>query len=613
MHGWTKRAAQRLMMIAAVLLAVTACGTEPEKPAATGAGSDTAGADDALGDAAIDGDTLADGTQSDGSAATDADPTDGGAGDAAGVDAQEDAWIATDSNVIDAGPDTFGQKVCSSGDVKCDGAKLATCGALEDGWILSNCFPGQTCSAGKCVPVKNNLIVVFDSSGSMTAGVKLGCWCGSGCSEDKTVCPTFLCKGTSPTGCTQKPCPLIQPPACDPSLGCSRMDISKMVFSAALDKIDASTTRMAMFRFPQALKQGTSNVTSCTSGFYTGKSTLSGEQSPGPKDQQSATPSSAWFWPSINETLCVPFPADGNYPSKAKMKKWMDGTEAMAIATASCANPSSICKPVLGCDGACCSNKCYHHTDPELRPTGGTPIGKTLFYVGEYLRNAVIIDGKKCTSDADCNNVNYACKQGVCKDPARSCRSTVVVLFTDGGQSNSATNYFAPWVQAKRMSTGLKCQGDQDCVGDSKCLPLGGKPTDLHCQYDFAASGGIDTFCSTTGAACLPTETDQTQKLYCPGQCVRHPQYLLTGQSAGSTGTVTAANNVLRSPDGKPFGVKVHVVDISAQAVLTNSMSLALAGNGKLLGADAADPDKFLESLNSVFDIKNIKVCGESF
>ena len=39
-------------------------------------------------------------------------------------------------------------------------------------------------------------------------------------------------------------------------------------------------------------------------------------------------------------------------------------------------------------------------------------------------------------------------------------------------------------------------------------------------------------------------------------------------------------------------------------------MSLALAGNGKLLGADASDPDNFLKALDKAFDFKNLKVCG---
>ena len=46
---------------------------------------------------------------------------------------------------------------------------------------------------------------------------------------------------------------------------------------------------------------------------------------------------------------------------------------------------------------------------------------------------------------------------------------------------------------------------------------------------------------------------------------------------------------------------------------MKNSMSLAISGNGKLLGADAEDPEKFLAALDSVFDIKNAKVCGEQF
>ncbi len=598
------------------------CGAAFAVLLAVGCGTDNTGAEAGNGSSSSSG-----GVTTDGGGDQDGAVEDGGVADAGAEDSGVTDAGAADTGVTDAGgtedsgddKDTGWNsdiKVCKFGEVKCQGAKLATCNNYEDGWIISNCFPGQTCSAGKCVPVDNNLIVVFDSSGSMTAKVTMGCWCGSGCSKDKKQCPAFLCKGTSPTGCQQKPCSSLKWPTCDPSLGCSRMDISKMVFSQALDKINANTTRMAMFRFPQKLKKG-SSFASCTSGYYQGQSFISGESSPGPKDQQAATANSTWFWPSLNETLCVEFPPDGNFPTKAKMKKWMDGTEKQAI-VGSCSNPSSICKSVLGCKGTCCSGQCYAHTDPELRPTGGTPIGKTLFYVGEYLRNQVVIDGKKCNTDKDCNNVNYLCKGGVCKDPARSCRSTVVVLFTDGGQGNSPDNYFAPWVQAKRLSTGLKCQSDKDCVGGSKCKELIDDKTKAskgkHCQHEFLANGGIDTYCTGTGKACLSGVTDPKDDLHCATQCVRHPQYMLTGQKVGSTGVpLSQQNNVLRSPDGKPFGVKVHVVDISAQANLSNSMSLSLAGNGKLLGADAADPSNFLKGLNSVFDIKNLKICGEDF
>ena len=608
MHRSPTRWAWRAIAVSAALLACAACSDDgPAGTASSGGADDTGGA---LADSAATDDSGA-ATSDTGTVLNDtSSPEDTGA-----VTADAGA-TAEDSGAPDAGPQDVPPvdvgPVCKFGEVKCEGAKLATCGVQEDGWIISNCFPGTTCSEGKCVPVKNNLIVVFDSSGSMTAKVALNCYCGSDCTKpehkDKKKCSDFLCK-PGQGGCTLKNCNTNGVwPACDPYDGCSRMNVSKLVFSAALDKIDASTTRMALFRFPQKIKKTGS---SCTSGYYSGAGYVSGEISPGPKDAQFVDDGSAWFWTSVNETMCVDFPPDDQFPTKQKMKKWLDGSEAMQ-AQGTCPNPSSICKPVAGCAGACCTNTCYVHTDPELRPTGGTPIGKTLFYVGEYLRNRVVIDGKKCYKDADCDNVNYQCKSGVCKDPARSCRDTVVVLFTDGGQSNSPTQYFSPWNQAKRLGMGLACQTDDDCVGGSKCktLLINGADKGKYCQSAFSESGGIDTFCTKSNKPCLlNAEPEKDKELYCepPGQCVRHPQYLLEAKASDMK------NNVLRSPDGKPFGVRVHVVDISAQPNLTNSMNVAMAGNGKLLGADAADPDTFLASLNAVFDIKNLKVCGEDF
>ena len=73
-----------------------------------------------------------------------------------------------------------------------------------------------------------------------------------------------------------------------------------------------------------------------------------------------------------------------------------------------------------------------------------------------------------CDADADCHNANYVCDKGKCKDPLRSCRDTVVILFTDGGESAN-NDYDSPWVQAKRMSIGLGCDSDADCVGGATC------------------------------------------------------------------------------------------------------------------------------------------------
>ncbi len=572
-----------------LLLVLGACsgdgatGTEGTSDNDTGVTVDDGGGatDDAEGDA-----TAADAGQ------TDAGPTDAGSADTAtaadsgATDATSGDATTTDSASTDAGDpdaqggdtaaaDTTPQKVCSSGQTKCAGAKLATCGVFEDGWIETNCFPGTTCSEGKCVPVSNNLIIVFDTSGSMGGKVP-------GCSAS----------GQSP-------------PTCDPTKNCTRMDISKQVFTSALGKIDDKVTRMALFRFPQKLYKKSS--LSCTSGYYSGASTVSGEQSPGPSNQQSVDQNSTWFWLSVNETLCVRFPPDGNFKSKEKILKWMDGTETITNTGGTCSNSSSICKPVAGCDGSCCAGSCWKHTDPELRQTGGTPIGKTLFYVGEYLKNVVVIDGKECGTDKDCDNVNYTCKKaspgdakGKCKDPARTCRETVVVLFTDGGQGNSNT-FFAPWVQAKRLGHGLCCQNDSDCVGGTVENPTVCKSG--KCLPKTAITG---YYCTDDMSPCLPSSVagDAT---YCKSLCVKDPLPTLTACASNPQ------HNVLRSPDGKPFGVRLNVVDISGSTNLSGSMSISIAGNGTLLGADASNPDKFLQTLSAVFDIKNKKVCNESF
>ena len=625
----------------ALLLLTVACGAEQDKAAVTDPVDTTLAADDA---GAADGaGGITDVTEDGASATKDAGPettalVDAGTPDAGPPDAgPPDAGDPDGGEPDVAEPDVPPVKVCNKAETKCSGAQLATCGVYEDGWIVSNCYPGYTCSdkngTGVCVPVSNNLIIAFDTSGSMSTTVP-------GCSKGLPGWPT-----------------------CDPLKGCSRMDVSKVTFSKALAKIDDKVTRMALLRFPQKLNF---KITSpkCTTGYYVGQSTLSGEASPGPKDAQSVDAGSKWFWESLNETLCVPFPKDGMAKTKQDILKWMDGMEAGSV-VGTCSMAGSQCKPLAGCAGSCCpaatgaNAQCWNHTNPELRATGGTPIGKTLFYLGEYLRNQVVIDGMSCKTTAECANVNYECRQdgmvcadaatgctkGKCIDPARSCRDTIVVLFTDGGQGNS-NNFFAPWMQAKRLGFGLGCQTDADCVGGAVCKELkGAVPGQKHCRRPVTPS---DWYCSSTMAPCIPSKPGEASD--CDKECIRDPmsytyqnayndKVVCSSASECASGETCAVpkgsgltdkhctspqywaapltadaiqpqDNVLRSPDGKPFGVRLYVVDISGAKSLANSMSLALAGNGKLLGTDAADPDNFLSTLNKIFDIKNLKICG---
>ena len=456
-----------ICLVALLAACSLACG---EDPAAVddGVGDGASAADSNSGDSTVAGDIAADQVAIVVDAAPDAGELDApaidthasdvSAPDAAGDAGADDLGVeagAADSAPLDVPP----AKVCTAAETKCLGVKLGTCGPYEDGWIESFCNPGMACETtdgkAKCVPLSNNLIIAFDTSGSMLKKVP-------NCSKGIDSWPT-----------------------CNPNMGCSRMDASKVNFAKALATIDETLTRMAMFRFPQHYKPDLPDP-NCATGFYKGQDKLSGESIPGPENAQHVDPppASPWFWQSLDETLCVPFPGAVTKTSKAAMLTWMNGTGGK--------------------------------NDPELRATGGTPIGKTLFYLGEYLRNRVVIQGRACTTDAACDNPHYRCVQdgkscataadgctsGKCVDPARNCRETTVVLFTDGEQDQTDT-FFGPWTQAKRLGFGLGCQSDADCVGGAVCKPLNGaSPAVSHCRRVTTVT---DWYCNPTMKPCLPS------------------------------------------------------------------------------------------------------------
>jgi len=482
-----------------------------------------------------------------------------------------DVKPATDAGSVDAGavPDTAAPlpKVCVPGQQRCEGLLAATCSPTGDGWTLHPCFAGQICQGTACVPLKDNLMIVFDTSGSMGAKV------------------------------SGKTCPMQTFPNCDPSKGCSRMDVSKLVFGAVLDQINLKTTNLALFRFPQRV--GKLKATSCNVGHYIGIQKLTGDTA----DLQRVTPESDWYWDFVDQILCVPFPRNPAEALKTKpdIVKWMDGAEKLVKSKTKCGNPSATCQANAKCGaGGCCSSACWKHSSsPELRASGGTPIGKTLFYVGEYMRNRVVIDGKACIVDDDCINPNYRCKQGYCTDPARDCRQNVVVLFTDGGENNDPSKFFAPQASAMRLAYGLACKTDGDCVGGATCVSSRCRP-----------AGATGYACLSTGLPCKPSDKNPKSKTFCPKQAGQSITCLPDPTKSITAAATKVVDNVLRSPDGKPFGVRVHVVDISGSKLLTKSFYLSVAGRGRLLTADAADPDQFMAALQSAFDMKNKKVCG---
>ncbi len=463
--------------------------------------------------------------------ATDSDGAPSDIDAAAQADASDDVPAGDGSPATDGGGIADPPK-CAVGASHCEGLMLATCSPARDGYTVTPCFPGHACLDGDCRALAANVIFIFDTSGSMNTKV-------SG-----TSCPPF----SWPDKCEQSEAP------------CTRMGVSKQIVAKALAAIDPQRTRLAMFRFPQVVK---ASAISCTSGYYEGQETLSGDD-----DSHAVTEETPWYWKGLHEILCAAFPTKPSDTAQATMAEWMDGIEVPG-------------------------------TNPELRQTGGTPIGKTLFYVGEYLRHRVVVDGRACIVDGDCGQLDYRCQQGWCVDPARDCRETWVVLFTDGGESNDPTDFFGPLVQARRLAFGLACQTSADCVGGASCTAKGCMPP-----------GGTGYRCMTTGAPCKPGDVDPASPTGCPHvpgqdvQCLPDPIPLQTAVADD------AAANVLRAPNGKPFGVRLHVVDISGQKKLDKSFLLSAAGAGRLFGVDAADSSAFLAALVAVLDVKSEAVCG---
>ncbi|HAN30832.1 MAG TPA: hypothetical protein DCQ06_04475, partial [Myxococcales bacterium] len=417
------------------------------------------------------------------------------------------------------------------------------------------CSKGNWCYEGQCAAVKNNLVVMFDTSGSM-----------------KFQVPGKICYDQEWPDCN------------GPQKSCNRMGVSKNVFRKAFVHVDQERTRLALFRFPQlwiSPKRTTSPKApywkppvSCGNGNYVGYFSMTDHGA-----AESVDEGSNWYWQHLDEVLCVPFPVTETQDQKTAVLKWMDGEEEFG-------------------------------SDPELRASGGTPIGRTLFYLGEYLRNRVVVDGKKCSAKSDCGNPDYLCDNGVCKDPMRACRQTSVVVFTDGGEENFADKLFSPWVQAKRLAYGLGCSADIDCVGGARCLCPPGQ-NNCTAQQRECLPENLQTgyYCRSTMQPCLP-EAASNDPAYCPKaggvvDCVKDP---VTGVAVK---TKQMQDNVLRSPNGEPFGVKLIVVDISGDKdALERTGNLARAAGGLLLASDDADEDGFLLNLRKAFDVASKPACG---
>jgi len=359
----------------------------------------------------------------------------------------------------------------------------------------------------------------------------------------------------------------------------SILAISKGVFSEALAEENVrARVDFAMMRFPQTIR----DYHTCRKGHYKGQNEILGDT--GAHVAPASGP--GWFRSGMEQTLCVPFPEKEFGDNLDELLSWLDSTESLSSTGVSCNNDAACGYGFCDKDGSGASYKCMTHVDPEIRGSGYTPIGKSLFYAGEYFRQDIFVDGRNCGTDSDCASPGYRCIEGTCEYPIRHCRKNVVLLFSDGTESihMDPDDFFHPWVQAKRFAYGLGCDGDEDCLGGASCLS----------GVCIVPAMAADQFaCSNTGNTCSPGASCGQEGARCA--------------TTSLSNTDSQGANRLEDDNGRPIRLTVHAVDIDVVDV--GNEWISTLGGGAHYTVGSGDTDNFLSTLLLVTDIKQEEPC----
>ncbi len=401
--------------------------------------------------------------------------------------------------------------MCCPNDRWCERGAQTICSDDGTEILVQPCVDGLDCFSGQCVPARPQVHVLFDSSGSMT-------WTPFG---GEVLGKTW--------------------PLCDdPQAPQTRLGISKRAFTDLFADVQYEHVLFALQRFPQRRSQLTPV---CPDGAYEPQDMMTGHHGKYTVDEQS---DGSWFAESMGEVLAAPFPRSGFESNRAELMSWLDFNESADLTT-----------------------------DPEIRATGWTPLGTSLYYAAEYFRNYVVVDGLDCTLDADCRTSTHFCVDGLCADPNRFCRQRSIVVFTDGVDTSSLGSWLDPVVQAKRLRAGLDCATAADCFTGFLCDEGPGPPSGVHRPNPCAAGGG-------TGAP------------------ARRP----------CEGATAAGAERLRDANGDPIRITVHVVDGSG-AIFAAGAGMATYGGGLLVPASLASSSSLLQAIKGVVDWKDVSFCEE--
>ena len=447
--------------------------------------------------------------------------------------------------------------LCEPGETgQCDGNAVLKCNSLGIEWVPFPCPPGNECKDSECVPIPPNVILLVDTSGSMN----------------------WLPDGSAPDSCVGAGCPPWSFPTCDDhNTPKTRLGRVKQALQSVLGGGAFEGMQVALQRFPQVPWYpnffGTPTP-ECVGGYWSfnDDSLISGDTN------AKVTPETGWFASGLDQILPVPFRPEGT--DLDAIAAWFDGVETVSSTGPSCSGYQS-------CGGGPCLNSgCAEFTNPELRAIHGTPLGKSLFYAGEYLRHFVLLQGKACASDADCATPHHSCVDGACFDANAYCRPNVIIAFTDGEDTSNVhvTDFFHPRVQAKRLHYGLGCGVPADCVGDATC------ESNL-CTPPPGVVDETAMVCETGGTPCTTTSqcSDPCGGIPgCQGQC-------LPAKVEVSEGGIA---DTVKDHSGVPVSITVHVVDASGE--LGKNQLVAAYGGGQHFSVELTTPEALEDTVQQL-------------
>ncbi len=433
---------------------------------------------------------------------------------------------------------------------------------------------------GEGEPARANVVLLVDTSGSMNA---------------------LIADGTDPADCVGDACPAWEFPACDdPQAPQTRLGRAKVALQGLVRSEPAQVHRIALQRFPQTDGLLPILIThpSCGGGgWYRGHTEMLG-----PGDAHSLE--ADFLAERLPQFMAVPHGPHGETDTD-EIVRWTD-FEGDAEAT------ERECSQQGGGHGQCApgfcfwpDGVCYERTGPELRAVGQTPLGRSLFYAGEYFRHYVVKEGMPCGEDADCGSPDYRCEQGACRDPLVACRPNLVVLFSDGAETeeDDPDSFFNPRVQAKRFQFGLGCDGPDDCLSGARCsegicLPPVRPPLPTRLCAGPPADPAVPGERSCDEDADCPEYRCGALGQTCPGHCA------LSGFDYDDD----EGFDTLTNPAGHRIRLTVHVIDASGHP--SGNALLAAAGGGSHASVDFADPEVLVERFVTVLNLKaDVSAC----